>query len=215
MKCMPVLLYALVGWFGLFALPAPVPAGETPEEDPVAAATRAYFATNFARLKAVADQNPTKDTFRKAMQPLAEATPGFFGGTYIDSDFVIREVYNPRDFLARGYDLKKVRELDYFWKLMRKTPAPQLSEPAHGNIMQPRLIALRYPVLKEGRLAAVVSIMIRTEAFLAAVGLDQATAYRITCRGVVAEEKGDLGATPRTCTLELPSTEWKIEYVRP
>jgi hypothetical protein len=98
---------------------------------------------------------------------------------------------------------------------MRKSPSPQLSEPGHGNLVQPRLIAMRYPVMKEGKLDSVVSIMVRTEAFLAAVGLDKATAYRITCRGVVAEEKGDLGATPRAVTLARPANEWLIEYVLP
>ena len=96
------------------------------------------------------------------MKPLADGTVGFFGGTLIDTNFVIRQVYNRGDFLARDYDLKKVRQLDYFWDLMRKAPAPQLSEPGHGNIMQPRLIAMRYPVLTDGKLVSVVSIMVRS-----------------------------------------------------
>jgi hypothetical protein len=89
--------------FGLLALPGLAPAGVQPPDDPVGVATLAYFDASFARLKAVADQQPTKETFRKAMKPLVDATPGFFGGTYIDTDFVIREVYNPRDFLARVF----------------------------------------------------------------------------------------------------------------
>jgi hypothetical protein len=169
--------------------------------------------SNFANLKAVADRQPTKDTFREAMKPLEDATPGFFGGSYIDTDFVIREVYHPRDFLARGFDLKKVKQLDHFWALMRKAPTPQLSEPGHGNLVQPRLIAMRYPVLKDGKLAAVVSFFVRTEAFLKAVGLGKAKAYRITCRGVLAEEDGKLGATPKSVTVSLPANEWLIEYV--
>lgn len=197
---------------GLFALPFAALAQVQPPGDPVGAATAAYFATNFARLKAVADLQPTKDTFRDAMKPLAEATPGFFGGSWIDTDFVIREVYHPRDFLARGFDLKKVKQLDYFWALMKKEPAPQLSEPGHGNLVQPRLIAMRYPVLKDGRLAAVVSFFVRTESFLEAVGLDKAKAYRITCRGVVAEEDGKLGDHPKSVTVSLPANEWRIEY---
>ena len=197
----------------LCAMPFATLAQVTPPDDPVGIAVAAYFATNFANLKAVADLKPTKETFREAMKPLEEATDGFFGGSYIDTDFVIREVYHPRDFLARGFDLKKVKQLDHFWALMRKNPAPQLSEPGHGNLVQPRLIAMRCPVLKDGQLAAVVSFFVRTEAFLKAVGLDQAQAYRITCRGVLAEEKGKLGNSPKSVTVTLPANEWLIEYV--
>ena len=194
---------------GLFAASAQV----QPPDDPVGLATAQYFAKTFANLKAVADRQPTKDTFREAMKPLEDATDGFFGGSFIDTNFVIREVYYPRDFLARGYDLKKVKQLDYFWDLMRNAPSPQLSEPGHGNLVQPRLIAMRYPVLKDGQLAAVVSFFVRTEAFLKAVGLDQAKAYRITCRGVLAEEDGKLGPSPKAVTVSLPANEWLIEYV--
>ncbi len=194
---------------GLFAASAQV----QPPDDPVGLATAEYFAKTFANLKAVADRQPTKDTFREAMKSLEDATDGFFGGSFIDTNFVIREVYYPRDFLARGYDLKKVKQLDYFWDLMRNAPSPQLSEPGHGNLVQPRLIAMRYPVLKDGQLAAVVSFFVRTEAFLKAVGLDQAKAYRITCRGVLAEEDGKLGPSPKAVTVSLPANEWLIEYV--
>ena len=197
----------------LCAMPFATLAQVTPPDDPVGIAVAAYFATNFANLKAVADLKPTKETFRETMKPLEEATDGFFGGSFIDTDFVIREVYHPRDFLARGFDLKKVKQLDYFWNLMRKTPSPQLSEPGHGNIVQPRLIAMRYPVLKDGQLAAVVSFFVRTESFLKAVGLDKAKAYRITCRGVAAEENGKLGPSPRAVAVSLPANEWLIEYV--
>ena len=198
---------------GMLAIPFAASAQVRPPDDPVGAATAAYFAKTFADLKAVADLQPTKDTFREAMKPLEDATPGFFGGSFIDTDFVIREVYHPRDFLARGFDLKKVKQLDYFWDLMRKQPTPQLSEPGHGNLVQPRLIAMRYPVMKDGQLAAVVSFFVRTEAFLKAVGLGDAKAYRITCRGVLAEEDGELGDKPRAATISLPANEWLIEYV--
>lgn len=187
-------------------------AEETAEADPIGTAVEAYFKTAFERLEAVAAQQPTKDTLRKAMKPLAEATDGFFGGTLIDTNFVIREVYNPRDFLARGFDLNKVKQLTVFWKEMRETPAPQLSEPARGNIMQPRLIAMRYPVVSEGKLLSIVSVMIRTEAFLEATGLDECKGYRITCRGVKAEEDGKLTPPARSVTVKLPSNEWLIEY---
>jgi hypothetical protein len=210
MKKTTRILAALVG---LFALPFVATAQVQPPDDPVGAATAAYFATNFARLQAVAALQPTKDTFREAMKPLAEGTEGFFGGSFIDTDFVIREVYYPRDFLARGFDLKKVKQLDHFWDLMRKAPTPQLSEPGHGNIVQPRLIAMRYPVLQDGKLAAVVSYFVRTESFLKAVGLGKAKGYRITCRGVMAEEDGQLGDAPKSVTVSLPANEWLIEYV--
>ena len=201
-----------VRWF-VVALLAAVSVGRAdPSADPIGASLENYFAEAFAGLKAVADQKPTVENFRDAMKPLAESTDGFFGGTLIDTEFVIREVYYKRDFLARGFDLKKVKQLDYFWDLMRKAPAPQLSEPGHGNIMQPRLIAMRYPVLANGRLEAVVSMMVRTEAFLKATGLDRCRAYRITCRGALAEEEGDLQGDLKTVKLSLPSTEWRIDY---
>ena len=203
---------SILALLALCALPFAAAAQIQPPDDPVGKAVAAYFAKTFADLKAVADRQPTKDTFREAMKPLEDATAGFFGGSYIDTDFVIREVYYPRDFLARGFDLKKVKQLDYFWDLMRKNPAPQLSEPGHGSIVQPRLIAMRYPVLKDGKLAAVVSFFVRTEKFLDAVGLGDAKGYRITCRGVLAEEDGKLGTSPKSVTVALPANEWLIEY---
>ena len=204
----------ILALIALCAMPFSTSAQVLPPDDPVGKATAAYFAKTFADLKAVADQQPTKDTFREAMKPLEDATAGFFGGSFIDTDFVIREVYYPRDFLARGFDLKKVKQLDHFWELMRKEPTPQLSEPGHGSIVQPRLIAMRYPVMKNGQLAAVVSFFVRTGAFLDAVGLGDAKGYRITCRGVLAEEDGKLGASPKSVTVALPANEWLIEYVK-
>lgn len=204
----------ILALLALGALPFAAAAQVQPPDDPVGQATAAYFDKTFADLKAVADRQPTKDTFRAAMKPLEDATPGFFGGSFIDTDFVIREVYHPRDFLARGFDLKKVKQLDYFWDLMRKNPTPQLSEPGHGSIVQPRLIAMRYPVMKDGKLAAVVSFFVRTEKFLEAVGLGDAKGYRITCRGVLAEEDGKLGTKARRVTVALPANEWVIEYAK-
>ena len=202
----------ILALLALCALPIAASAQVQPPDDPVGKAVAAYFDKAFANLKAVADRQPTKDTFREAMKPLEAATAGFFGGSFIDTNFVIREVYHPRDFLARGYDLKKVKQLDHFWDLMRKNPSPQLSEPGHGNLVQPRLIAMRYPVLKDGQLAAVVSFFVRTEKFLEAVGLGDVQGYRITCRGVLAEEDGKLGANPKSVTVSLPANEWVIEY---
>ena len=202
----------ILALLALCALPVAASAQVQPPDDPVGKAVAAYFDKTFANLKAVADRQPTKDTFREAMKPLEDATDGFFGGSFIDTDFVIREVYYSRDFLARGFDLKKVKQLDYFWDLMRKNPTPQLSEPGHGSIVQPRLIAMRYPVLKDGKLAAVVSFFVRTEKFLEAVGLGDAKGYRITCRGVLAEEDGELGSAPKRATVSLPANEWVIEY---
>lgn len=205
----------ILALLALCALPiAAASAQVQPPDDPVGKAVAAYFEKTFANLKAVADRQPTKDTFREAMKPLEDATDGFFGGSFIDTDFVIREVYYPRDFLARGFDLKKVKQLDYFWDLMRKNPTPQLSEPGHGSIVQPRLIAMRYPVLKDGKLAAVVSFFVRTEKFLEAVGLGDAKGYRIVCRGVLAEEDGKLGANAKRVTVSLPANEWVIEYAK-
>ena len=146
------------------------------------------------------------------MKPVAEQTEGFYGGTLLDSDLVIAQVYYPTHFLARGYDLKKVKELTAFIKLMQDTPAPQLSEPGHGSLLQPRLIAMRYPVITDGKVQSILSMMVRTEAYLNAVGLDKCKAYRITCLGAVAEEKGKLTKDTKQVKVKLPSTEWVIDY---
>jgi len=106
-----------------------------PADDPIGLAVEAYFNGAFDGLKAVAEKQPTPDTFREAIKPLVESTDGFFGGTLIDTDFKIRQVYFKRNALARGYDLKKVKQLTVFWNEMRENPTPQLSEPARGNIM--------------------------------------------------------------------------------
>lgn len=200
----------------MMAVLAAWPLTARPQDDPVAIdmehRVKTYFDQRFADLKAVAERQPTVETFRDAMKPVAENTEGFFGGTLIDPEFVIQEVYFKRDFLARGYDLKKVPQLVDFAKKMKARPAPQLSEPAHGNVMQPRLVAMRYPVLKDGKLVHVVSMMIRTEAFLKATGLDKAKAFRIACLGKLAEERGTLSATPHKASIELPSTRWEILF---
>ena len=181
-------------------------------EDPVGIAVETYFNTAFTKLGEVAAQKPTHDTFRAAMKPVAESVDGFFGGTLINTDFVIDQSYYKFHALANGFDLKKVKELDYFWDLMRISPAPQLSEPGHGNIMQPRLIAMRYPIITGGKLQGVVSMMVRTEKLLATSGLDKCSAYKIICRGESTEEKGKLSANHHEVKLALPSTEWVIQY---
>jgi hypothetical protein len=181
-------------------------------EDPIGMAVEKYFAETFARLGEVAAKKPNADTFRKAMKPCAEATDGFFGGTYIDTDYTIRQVYKKINFLARGFSLRKVDELEYFWDLMDKDPAPQLSEPGHSLTQPIHLIALRYPILTDGKLEGVVSMMIRTGAFLEATGLEDCEAWKIICRGEEAESDGHLSDNPHEVKLELPSTEWVIQY---
>lgn len=181
--------------------------------DPLKTAVKVYFDESFERLRLVAEKNPTKASLRKDMKPLVDATKGFFGGTLIDTNFVIVQVYNRSDALARGYDLKKVKQLTEFWKKMRQNPTPQLSEPGHGNLIQPKLIAMRYPVIVNGELRSVVSVMVRTEAFLKATGLDKLKAYRITCNGVKAEEAGRLSGETKSFEIDLPSNKWLIEYI--
>lgn len=183
-----------------------------PPQDPVKTAVKAYFDQAFGRLRLVAEKKPTEASLRQDMKPLADATQGFFGGTLINTNFVITEVYFKRDFLARGFDLKKVDQLTPFWKKMREAPTPQLSEPGHGNLVQPRLIAMRYPVLVDGKLQSIVSMMVRTESFLAATGLDAMKGFRITCNGVKAEEQGDLTGPLSSFELDLPATHWLIAY---
>ena len=183
-----------------------------PSEAEMRASVETYFANLFQRLEHVALKNPTEDTFRDLMRPQIEKIDGVFGATLINADWEIRQVYFKRDFLAVGFSLKKVKELDVFRKLMEEKPGPPLSEPGHGNIMQPRLIAMRYPIIKDGKMAGMVSLMIRTEAFLKAVKLDACSAFKISCLGKEAESKGSLTDARKTVTLALPSTTWVIEY---
>lgn len=180
--------------------------------DTMAGAVSNYVAGVMCGLKEVADQHPTAETFRQEMKPFMDKMPGVFGASLIDTNFVIRQVYYRRDFLAVGFDLKKVGELDYFWKLMREKPEPQLSEPGHGNLVQPRLVAMRYPFMKDGKLAGIVSVLIHTEAFLSAVGLNDCSAYKIACLGKLAEQKGTLAASCHEASIKLPSTEWLIQF---
>jgi hypothetical protein len=186
--------------------------GSDPNNDPVGTKTVAYFKTLFDGMNAAADKNPTVDSFRDAMRPLAENTDGFYGGSLLDADWTIIQVYNKTHFLARGFDLHKVDELAGFIEKMKNAPGPQLSEPGHGSLVQPRLIAMRYPLIKDGQMAGMVSMMIKTESYLKAVGLDRCKAFRITCLGRVTEEKGTLSKSPKTVKLTLPATEWRIEY---
>lgn len=189
-----------------------VTAQAAPAEAELKASVEAYFTDMFQRLGKAAELSPTEDTFRDAMRPQIEKIDGLFGATLINADWEIRQVYFKRDFLAVGFSLKKVKELEAFRKLMEEKPGPQLSEPGHGNIMQPRLIAMRYPMLKDGKMAGMVSMMVRTEAFLKAVKLDTCKAYAFTCLGKQAESKGTLTASRKQVKLALPSTEWVIEY---
>lgn len=188
--------------------------GIAQDRDEIERNIEVYFEELFIRLKKVAEQDPTIENFRKIMRPVVEETDGLFGATLIDPDFVIQQVYYPSHFLGRGYDLRKVKELKYFYKIMKQNPAPQLSEPGHGGIFQPRLISMRYPVIKDGKLRNIVSIMVRTKSFLKATGLDKCKAFRIICLGKLAEERGMLSENYKEITLELPSTEWVIQYER-
>jgi len=183
-----------------------------PNNDPIGTKTVAYFTGLFNGLGSAAQKDPTYDTYRDIFKPVAQTIDGLYGATLIGPDWVIVQVYHPTHFLARGFDLKKVKELADFYKLMQDKPAPQLSEPGHGSIMQPRLIAMRYPVIKDGKVKNILSMMIRTEAYLKAVGLDKCSAYRITCKGKLAEEHGTLSKDYKEVKLQLPSTEWIIQY---
>ncbi|MDO8301757.1 MAG: hypothetical protein Q7T18_00795, partial [Sedimentisphaerales bacterium] len=144
-----------------------------PSNDEVGRKTLAYFNDLFGKMAQAAQEDPNYDSFRKIMKPVAEEVKGFYGGTLVDPDFVIRQVYYPSHFLARGYDLKKVKELTEFYKTMKEKPSPQLSEPGHGSLVQPRLIAMRYPVIVNGKFKNIVSMMVRTDEYLKAAGLDE------------------------------------------
>jgi len=180
--------------------------------DVMATSVSNYVAGVMKGLKGVAEKSPSVESFREQMKAFMDNTPGVFGASLIDTNFVIRQVYYRRDFLAVGFDLKRVSELDYFWKAMKNKPAPQLSEPGHGSFIQPRLVAMRYPILVNGEFKGIVSVLIHTDDFLKAVGLDDCSAFKITCLGKLAEEKGELAATHHEAKLALPSTEWVIQF---
>ncbi len=201
-------------WLSVLAVAALAvcPVQAVPTEAELKTAVESYFNDLFQRLGKVAEQSPTEDTLRALMKPEIEKIDGLFGGTLINADWEIRQVYFKRDFLAVGFSLKKVKELDGFRKLMEERPAPQLSEPGHGNLVQPRLVALRYPIIKDGKMTGMVSLMIRTEAFLKAVKLDTCKAFKFTCLGKEAESKGTLTDARKQVKLALPSTEWVIEF---
>jgi hypothetical protein len=183
-----------------------------PNSDEIGRKTLAYFNVLFDKLGKAAEKDPNYDDYRETMKPVAESIEGFYGGTLIDPNWTIVQVYYPSHFLARGFSLKKVKELSEFYKMMNEKPAPQLSEPGHGSLIQPRLIAMRYPVIKDGKVKNILSMMIRTNTYLEAVGLDKCSAYKITCKGKLAEEKGELSKNHKQVKLQLPSTEWTIQY---
>lgn len=203
-----ILMHVLMA-LGLFVYPG---RAEVPTEAGLKTAVDSYFSDLFQRLEKVAEQAPTEASFREVIRPHIEKIDGLFGASLINADWEIRAVYFKRDFLAVGFSLKKVKELDGFRKLMAEHPAPQLSEPGHGSLLQPRLISLRYPVLKDGKMVSMVSILIRTGSFLKAVGLNECKAFKITCLGKDAESKGTLSEQPKAITIALPSTELGIQY---
>lgn len=187
-------------------------AAAVPAETNVVAAVETYFVDLFDRLERVAEQRPTEKNFRALMKPEVEKIGGFYGASFINPDWEIRAVYSRSHALAVGYSLTKVKPLDAFRKKMAEKPAPQLSEPSDGGLMRPSLITMRQPVMQDGKLAGMVSLIIRTEHFLRAVGLEACTAYVITCDDVEAERKGVLGEQRKRVVVPLPSTEWTIEY---
>ena len=201
-----------LGVLGVLVMANAAWAAPIPADDPVGQKAQAYFDDVFSKLKLAADKQPNYLTFREAMKPVVAGVPGVFGGSFIDDHWVIRQVLFPSHFLARGFDLKGVKELHYFQDKMKEAPGPQLSEPAHGSIVQPRLIAMRCPVMKDGKFVGIVSMMVRTPFFLRAVGLEKAKAYKIICLGKEAESAGTLGADYKEVKLSLPATEWIIQY---
>ncbi|MBF0331578.1 MAG: hypothetical protein HQL17_06540 [Candidatus Omnitrophica bacterium] len=202
----------ILGVLFLCGVSGAVWAAPVPADDVVGQKTEAYFNDVFGKLKLAADAKPDHLTFRQAMKPVVAGVPGLFGGSFIDENWVIRQVLFPSHFLARGFDLKGVAPLHYFQQKLKEAPGPQLSEPAHGSIVQPRLIAMRYPVIKDGKVTGLVSMMVRTPFFVKAVGLDKAKAYKIICLGKEAEAYGTLGENYKEVKLSLPSTEWVIQY---
>jgi hypothetical protein len=189
---------------------AVVPAG-----DPIGVAVEAYFTAVFDEMGKVAAKQPTKDTFRELMKPVEENIDGFTGGSFLDDKYIIQESYKDHIISPVGHDLKKVKELKYFFVMMDEKPAPQLSEPAHIPFY-PSFTSLRYPVLNDkGELTGVISVFVRTKHFMETTMLSQCRAYTITCRGILEERKKRVSDEAKKVTVQLPSTEWVIVYDPP
>ena len=185
----------------------------TQEEPPLRQRVENYFKPGFALLEKAAKKQPDKKTFRKIMKPLVRNFDGFAEATLLDKDFIIRKTYYKRDVAAVGYDLKKTACLKNFHTEMLKHPSPQISGPTKPHLMQPSVIVLRMPVLSDKKeLTWVLSLMIKTDHFLKATGLDTCKACRITCQDGCSICKGKLSKKHKQITVKLPSAEWVIEY---
>jgi len=175
----------------------------------------AFFAPSFKLLAEVAAKEPDKKSFRKAIKPVVEKTEGFAGATLLDSDFVIRKTYRRSHAAAVGYDLKKTPSLKKFCEEMKKKPAAQISHPTRPRLLQPSVVVLRQPVMKDGKLTGVLSLMILTDTFLEQCGLDSCPAYKVHCSDGYTFSKGKLSRDPRHGVAHLPSATWTIDYDLP
>lgn len=194
------------------ALSLAVRAEAAPVATQLVASVQAYFTNIVGRLEQVATNAPTAETFRGVLKPAVASLDGFYDASLLSADWIILQVGDPSHFLGVGYDLKKVKALDPFRGRMAEAPGPQVSEPAAGGWMSPRLISVRVPVRVEGNVVRIVSLMVRTDAFLKAVGLADCRAFAITCGEVKAERKGKLTPAATRVEVPLPATRWVIEY---
>lgn len=187
-------------------------ANAAPVATQMVASVQAYFTNLVGRLEQAATNAPTAQTFREVMRPHVAGLDGFYDASLISADWIILQVYDRSHFLGVGYDLKDVPELDAFRTHMAATPGPQVSEPASGGWMSPRLISVRVPVRVDGRVTNILSLMVRTEFFLRAVGLADCRAFAITCGDKATERKGKLSPSATRVEVPLPATRWILEY---
>ena len=189
-----------------------VRAGCVAAQDPVQAQLQNAAQKYIEILASVARQQPTPKTFCDIMAPFVTGLEGFRGATLLAPDFIIQQVYYKRHVGGIGYDVKSHDSLKRFYTMMREAPAPQVSGPTRARLWRPSYIALRYPIMRDGSLAGVVSLFVGTETLLQGTALADCSAFRISCSDVEPVAKGNLSPHCRRIVVELPSTAWTVEY---
>ncbi len=186
--------------------------GAALEENPIAVALQSSVQKYVDILSEAAEQNPTKNTFRRIMKPYVTDLPGVRAATLLDPDFKIRQVYFRRHFAGIGYDVKSQDVMKSFFTMMTQKPEPQISGPTLPKLLRPSFVALRHPIMRDNSLTGVLTMFIATDTLLAQAGLLDGTAYRITSPDVGVVSKGTLSEHCQKTVIPLPSTQWTIEY---
>ena len=199
----------------IMLLPCVASRAQSAVDMPLERRVEAFFQPPCKVLAEAAAKEPDKKSFRKVMKPVVEKTEGFAGATLLDPDFVIRKTYRRSHAAAVGYDLKKTPSLKKFCEEMKKKPVPQISHPTRPRLMQPSVIVLRQPVINDGKLTGVLSLMILADEFLEKSGLADCPAYKVKCSDGYTFSKGKLSREHRHGVARLPSATWTIDYDLP